>query len=724
MRTIGVAALMIAVTRLTLAAPDEAQLLEQSRAVDPYVAANQLGAMRSVPGLAGLIEQRDRKRLDAYVQGFQTTVPHSPQDDLTAPLGPELEALIVRHIDDPDLSSPLAALLLAGGYHNRTTFAELARRIAAPALPDADRGALIRLIVRTDLPVEAPLLELLRGPLVEGKLRGGACDLARFLARRRYQPALDYLAHALSTSDPALGACFSEALTGAGTAEALEAVMVYLTTSPGMQDLALRRTAISGFLSALRQRPPDAPLDLARIKAVLNIPQDDTYAFAYVGLAEYRHDLAAVPDLIAYLSRTGAGAQLHYGAVRALLAMDDPEAWRRARTELDRLHAAGAIDAWQYGGGTSQLDAALADPEGFIAKRRRPGMDPRDRALAEARRPLDARAKPLSELREGDAERFVVEQDAYLHDLEDLATRYPDAPDVAKLRQTIGLEYLVLGDVHRFHRHDAQRAVVCYERAERWLDPQSGPRATFARAETYALELDDRAAAVAQYRHLLGDERGLVAGPRREARPWERWLKYEIRDLQTGRRFAGRVGREDLVAGALGPIAVALTPSDVVQVLIRRIRAEVVAGNLDTAVALLRGLPPSHLVFLHTIGMLSLLPPAVVVSHLERHDPTRYWSAVVLASAVAEAERRHAGLWDERDPSLFLPCRSVEGEPRAPLEEAAAAFAARGGIRFDVGVFVEPDHTRQYFTDGLIGGDRRRALAACSSGGRHLLGPS
>src|SRR5207245_328394 len=163
--------------------------------------------------------------------------------------------------------------------------------------------------------------------------------------------------------------------------------------------------------------------------------------------------------------------QLHYGAVRALLAMDDPEAWRRARTELDRLHAAGAIDAWQYGGGTSQLDAALADPEGFIAKRRRPGMDPRDRALAEARRPLDARA-------------------------------------------------------------------------------------TFARTETYALELDDRAAAVAQYRHLLGDERGLVAGPRREARPWERWLKYEIRDLQTGRRFAGRVGREDLVAGALGPIAV------------------------------------------------------------------------------------------------------------------------------------------------------------------------
>ena len=96
----------------------------------------------------------------------------------------------------------------------------------------------------------------------------------------------------------------------------------------------------------------------------------------------------------------------------------------------------------------------------------------------------------------------------------------------------------------------------------------------------------------------------------------------------------------------------------------------------------------------------------------------------MLASAVAEAERRHAGLWDERDPSLFLPCRSVEGEPRAPLEEAAAAFAARGGIRFDVGVFVEPDHTRQYFTDGLIGGDRRRALAACSSGGRHLLGPS
>ena len=91
MRTIGVAALMIAVTRLTLAAPDEAQLLEQSRAVDPYVAANQLGAMRSVPGLAGLIEQRDRKRLDAYLRDRAALDPNlaDPVVGLAARVGDE-----------------------------------------------------------------------------------------------------------------------------------------------------------------------------------------------------------------------------------------------------------------------------------------------------------------------------------------------------------------------------------------------------------------------------------------------------------------------------------------------------------------------------------------------------------------------------------------------------------------------------------------------------------
>jgi hypothetical protein len=309
--------------------------------------------------------------------------------------------------------------------------------------------------------------------------------------------------------------------------------------------------------------------------------------------------------------------------------------------------------------------------------------DPANRPLDEARRVLVERAARLPKLRQSDPTAFVAEDERYLKDLEALVERFAEAPRAAELRQTIGTEYLTLGDVQRFQRHDLRRAAVCYERAHEWLAGHMRARATFALAETRAYGLDDRDGAVAAYRRLLGEEGQPIAAAVSDSTPWTRWLKRAVHQARTGRSFVGRIGREDLAAGSLNAIAAALDTSDVVRGLVARLQARAALGNGAAVAAELRGLPPSPLLLLQTIPILSLLPPEDLVSYVERHDPTRYWAALVMASAIDETGHQRLGVAGGKL-MLFLPS-TFDGAGPTTIDVAAATFARRTGITLDVG---------------------------------------
>ena len=365
-----------------------------------------------------------------------------------------------------------------------------------------------------------------------------------------------------------------------------------------------------------------------------------------------------------------------------------------------------------------------AEPARFIATAARQqavNVLSSNRRLDEAQRALVERAARLTKLRESDPEAFVVEDERYLKDLEVLAERFADAPRAADLRQTIGNEYLTLGDVQRFQRRDLRRAAVCYERAHEWLEGHMRARATFALAETRAYGLDDRDGAVAAYRRLLGEEGQAIAAALPDSAPWTRWLKRAVHHARTGRVFVGRIGREDLAIGSLNAIAAGLATSDVVRGLVARLKAPAALGDAAAVAAELRGLPPSPLLLLQTIPLLSLLRPDDAVSYVERNDPTRYWAALVMASAIDGTG--HQRLGDDRGkPATFLPS-TFDGAGPITIDVAAATFARRTGITLDVAPFADAAATWRYFTDGLAHADVRRALAACEPYGRQLFEP-
>src|SRR5262249_49947338 len=104
-----------------------------------------------------------------------------------------------------------------------------------------------------------------------------------------------------------------------------------------------------------------------------------------------------------------------------------------------------------------------------------------------------------------------------------------------------------------------------------------------------------------------------------------------------------------------------------------------------------------------------------------RSDPTRYWSALVLATAVAAADRARVGGEKQRSMDVFL-ARTATGAERAnSLEEAAALFTQRTGIRFEVRAFADARAPIRYFAAGLVRNDVRHSLAACTPFARRLL---
>lgn len=309
---------------------------------------------------------------------------------------PEIESLMVRHFDDPELASTLEAMvgpqdwgLKRSAYRTRELFDLFAKRVRM----GGDDQSVRRMLV-TDLPLEAPLLELLEGPGVGS----GGCEIAKFLAERRYGPALPVLIRRLdasSRSDPAVRAsaiaCPAQALLEFGTAESVAEVVRFLDRPGAAKGTALQNE----LLRKLAAMPPSTPVDFAAVRRALGTPIPETLIDDYVRVAHHRRPLEAVPDLLLLLSQRAAGAALYDPAFHALVAYDFPEVWRRAREEIERLSREGRIGRWSSETARSELDALLAEPDKALAKRRleRPHAAARELPEWEERRLIEELSK-------------------------------------------------------------------------------------------------------------------------------------------------------------------------------------------------------------------------------------------------------------------------------------------------------------------------------------------
>ena len=317
-----------------------------------------------------LIARGDAARIRDFIRGLRSADrPHIP---------PEVEHLVVAHFKDGELGRTLHGLvgpeepsLKRSAYHGRELFDLFAEEMRRGSSPDN-----LKRILATDSPIEERLLALLKGRY----LYTGACEIAKYLAAKRYSPAIPYLKRALEvgmSGETTNAGCPREALLAFGTQEALAAA-----ATPDHYAADQRAPAAGEALRKLNALPPSTPVDFAEVRRAVGSPIPKSATDAYVLFAERRRPPEAIPDLLALMSESASGAALYEPALRALLAYDSPDVWKRTRQEVERLTKGGRIGRWAYDSAISQIDALLADPGKAIARRELERPHPADGELA------------------------------------------------------------------------------------------------------------------------------------------------------------------------------------------------------------------------------------------------------------------------------------------------------------------------------------------------------
>jgi len=227
------------------------------------------GKADAVPFLLDLKDQ-------AFLRSFANT--------FRRPATPEIEALLLRHLQDPSLHPPEMSAdiwALVHPYHTRALFDAFLARIKAeldtPQDPNnffsmmqgANVGYLAAAIVRTDQPgIEAELTAIL--PQLDPY---GAEPVARFLAERHYQPAEPALIDLVRRTPEGLRARNAQAVLALGSQAVLDAVAqqtvavsrlphtpLYMNQS--VEDLLrVRNKEIEDLLNAIEVSPPWVRLD-------------------------------------------------------------------------------------------------------------------------------------------------------------------------------------------------------------------------------------------------------------------------------------------------------------------------------------------------------------------------------------------------------------------------------------------------------------------------------
>ena len=314
--------------------------------------ATRLGRERNVEGLQTILEARNVDLLIAYERGFRLWSMNVQPRPVALPSG--IEALMVKHYDDPVIGGPLRILCAVNGtaYKSRRLFdlffAEWrSRKIRQSTYPMYDSA------LQTDQPgVEAPLLEWLQAadaPRGEDRRR-----ILWFLGRRQHAPSQSAFIAMLRTGSDPDASTLAWVLVDMGKAEGIDAVLDQVPawrSNPPKDNLDIADRIVARIASP----PASVPIPYRRLQAALP-PGDRRYAVTWLAT---RKDMDALDDVYAQLED-----EKQFGpALNALLGTGSPEIRRKTRAEVDRLQQAGRLQGGQYLYAKTILDAKPAEPQ-------------------------------------------------------------------------------------------------------------------------------------------------------------------------------------------------------------------------------------------------------------------------------------------------------------------------------------------------------------------------
>lgn len=617
-----------------------------------------LGRERSVEGLEAIIEARNVDLLIFYERGFrETTMRLYTERRGHNPLPAGIEALMVRHYRDPRIGGALRILCASNGTRYQTRelfdlFLEEWRsgKVRPSTYPMRDSA------LNTDASgVEAPLLEWLQARA--GPAGDDAGSVVRFLAARKYLPAIPALVALQKGAQSDAARHAAAALLEMGGAQIVAPILErlgWLRAQPSNAETTRELTFLAQRIAAL---PLDTPVDYATFRKALPEVMSDELKASVVAFARNRTDARAAPDLLRLL----ADPKQFQPALAALVDLDSPDLWRQARAEIERLKRNGEVNDGAYRYAAAMLDAKIADPQKHFAEKR---LRDRQKAFEARKAPFDAQRNALHRLREADPERYLASMLEELRRVEPLVAEYADLPVVAGLRSEIGDEYLRLGHLARFRLKQPERSLELYAQAGR----NGSPLGALGVADTCQFDLRDKARALAEFRRMLEAARQAKAPANRSEAAlaeWARhWLDHQVRFLETGKPFAGSVGRDELEAAGMILFMGAGRAGN-------HEFLDLGAGTERKAVARkLEALPPSAFTLMSTAALASLLPDSrSILAYLLRHDPAGFATASLFAIVdLVDRDERGSRL-AEALPGLVEPAG-----PANPMREAKTRF--------------------------------------------------
>ena len=529
----------------------------------------------------------------------------------------------------PYLSQRLLALPPDGGPHRGEPGALLSAlaRIDEPATV---RAATQRLDRMAGLVYQPAMQEEMLSLFAYLHRNGVPFSNTRIAALLRDKPADDVFAIRLV-----------ETLARRPEKEAIDMVLARLEALARANPKSTRdlETALRAFESLRDQSLIDYP----RLRRGLPPQMSRGAADAQLRLAERRGEPRAIADI-----PVSGLATLDVRTVERILESESPAQWREARERLDALQREKRIDPGVYRMLAAELDRALADPPAQIERGRR-------RMLA--RRFDEEKGAVTSLLIQTNKARGSVawpeRMTALISAAEQLEQRYTGDVLVGTLRNEIRGYYIELASHTRFVQKQPEKAVVLYDQSTKYDDSRAGRGflADLLAGDTYQFDLRSSVQALRRYEAAAAK---IAAAEKSEPNDylkamagwWRGWLAQEVAFLRSGRRFSGQLTQRE--AGGFFLATMSLAGSGAPE------RSPADAGALEK-------LPPSRLSLATAVGLISTLPERDVLRHLDKHDPSGYWSACILGSvpvldrALAQAAKEDRGDRAQRELAVMLP---------------------------------------------------------------------
>jgi hypothetical protein len=438
--------------------------------------------------------------------------------------------------------------------------------------------------------------------------------------------------------------------------------------------VAAYRNDDPSFNEILRTDQPG--VDERVLQMAAKFPQRPYELNPAVAFAAARKYPGALPLLFRSLEASYGNPRIYGGSyvnnpvVRAIVAYPSMEAWKRLIDEVDALARDGKIPAEAQAAVHKEVDVLVADPQ--------KALDERKRRIAyaayEARRDgLSPNLNAIRPLTDSDPRRHAELYEEWLRKVETIAQDYDDE----RVAYDVASHYHWLAMHVRFRLREPQRAVALFEKAAQ----SRHALAQVAVGDTWQFDLNDKSRALAAYRRALAEaskptQQGAIS-PYAQAGSimnewWRAWLAAEVRYLETGKPFRGAIAEKairgffQVMWGNAG--AVTSYFPDVPR-----------APSAEGAAAAER-LAPSRLALMAALAHATLLPEAArILRYLERNDPSGYWSACLLGTALYYGGKGAEGREEvvRSGAVRYLPGLAANGNPEPTLAAARTFMQSR-----------------------------------------------